>query len=65
MSESPSMHTEDIELDETDAEAVVGGIAVKHISLERALKEGYEEVGCMKQGTLLRNKKTGKEIIVP
>ena len=34
MSEGQStMHTEDIELDEGGAEAVVGGVAVKHITM--------------------------------
>jgi hypothetical protein len=66
MSEGQStMHTEDIELDESGAEAVVGGIAVKHITMEQAFKQGYESVACMKQGTLMKNLKTGKEIIVP
>ncbi len=65
MSEPESIHTEDIELDETGAEAVIGGVAVKHITMERALKEGYESISCARKGTLMRNKKTGKEIIVP
>ena len=49
MSEPESMHTEDIELDETAAEAVIGGVAVKHITMARALKEGYE-AGRMHEG---------------
>jgi hypothetical protein len=65
MSGPESMHTEDIELDENAAEAVIGGVAVKHITMARALKEGYEAVACTKRGTLMRNEKTGKEIIVP
>ena len=66
MSEGQStMHTEDIELDEGGAEAVVGGVAVKHITMAQAVKQGYESVVCMKQGTLMKNLKTGKEIIVP
>jgi hypothetical protein len=65
MSELESIHTEDIELDETGAEAVIGGVAVKHITMDRALKEGYESIACARNGTLMRNRKTGKEIIVP
>jgi hypothetical protein len=65
MSGPESMHTEDIELDETAAEAVIGGVAVKHITMARALKEGYEQVACTRKGTLMRSQKTGKEIIVP
>ena len=45
MSERQSpMHTEDIELDEPGAEAVVGGVAVKHITPEQAFKQGYEAI---------------------
>ncbi len=66
MSEGQStMHTEDIELDESGAEAVVGGVAVKHITMHQALAEGYKALACVKQGTLMKNTKTGKEIIVP
>jgi hypothetical protein len=65
MSEAESIHTEDIELDQSSADAVIGGIAVKHISVERALKEGYESMACTRQGTLMRNRKTGKEILIP
>ena len=65
MGEPESMHTEDIELDETAAEAVIGGVAVKHITVAQAMKEGYEQVACIRNGTLMRNEKTGKEIIVP
>jgi hypothetical protein len=63
--DQPTMHTEDVELDPTDAEAVVGGIAVKHITMERAIKEGYEQIASMRNGALMKNMKTGKEIIVP
>ena len=66
MSEGQStMHTEDIELDEAGAEAVVGGVAVKHITLEQAFKQGFKEIECMTNGTLMKNMKTGKEILVP
>ena len=66
MSEHRStMHTEDIELDEAGAEAVVGGVAVKHITPEQAFKQGYEAIAVMRHGTLMKNYKTGKEIIVP
>jgi hypothetical protein len=66
MSERQSpMHTEDIELDEPDAEGVVGGVAVKHITPEQAFKQGYEAIAVMRNGTLMKNYRTGKEIIVP
>ena len=60
-----TMHTEDIELDETGAEAVIGGVATKHITLEQAFKEGYETIAVMPHATLMKNLKTGKEIVVP
>ncbi|MGH2850040.1 MAG: hypothetical protein ACRDLP_05430 [Solirubrobacteraceae bacterium] len=62
--ESP-IHTEDIELDEPAADAVVGGFAVKHLTPEQAFKQGYEAIAVMRNGTLMKNYKTGKEIIVP
>jgi hypothetical protein len=67
MSEVQSnLHSEDIELDEAGADAVLGGsIPVKHISEEQAFKEGYVAVGCAENGTVMRNKKTGADIIVP
>ena len=66
MSERQSpMHTEDIQLDEPAAEAVVGGVAVKHLTREQAFKQGYEAIAVMRNGTLVKNYKTGKEIIVP
>ena len=60
-----TMHTEDIELDETGAEAVTGGVAVKHITAEQAFKEGYETIAVMPHAMLMKNLKTGKEIVVP
>jgi len=66
MSERQStMHTDDIDLDERDAEAVVGGVAVRHLTPEQAFKQGYEAIGVLRTGTLMKNMKTGKEIIVP
>ena len=62
--ESP-MHSEDIELDERGAEGVLGGVAVRHITPEQAFKQGYEAIAVMRNGTLMKNYKTGKEIIVP
>ena len=65
MSEGQSaMHSEDIELDEAAAEAVVGGVAVRHITLEQALKQGCVEVECMRNGSLMRDKK-GHEFLIP
>ena len=60
-----TMHTEDIELDATCAEGVTGGVAVKHITAEQAFKQGYEAIAVMPHATLMKNMKTGKEIIVP
>jgi hypothetical protein len=60
----PAMHSEDIELDEDGAESVIGGAARSNMTLEQALKAGYHEVFCGKDGTLLRNGH-GKEIVVP
>ena len=60
-----TMHTEDIELDETGADAVVGGVATEHITLEQAFKQGYETIAVMPDATLMKNMKTGKEIVVP
>ena len=47
------------------AEGVVGGVAVRHITPEQAFKQGYEAIAVMRNGTLMKNYKTGKEIIVP
>ena len=60
-----TMHSEDIELDEMGAETVTGGVAVKHITAEQAFKEGYEAIAVMPHATLMKNMKTGKEIVVP
>jgi len=35
-----TLHTEDIELDETGAEAVIGRVATRHITAEQAFKGG-------------------------
>jgi hypothetical protein len=65
MSEGKSaMHTEDIELDETTAESVVGGYAIRNITLEQALKQGCVEIECMHNGSLMRDKK-GHEFLIP
>ena len=37
----------------------------KHMTPEQAFKQGYEAIGVMRNGTLMKNYKTGKEIIVP
>ena len=66
MSEVQSnLHSEDIELDSAGADAVLGGVTVKHITEQQALKEGYQAVACAANGTLMKNMKTGKEILVP
>ena len=60
-----TMHTEDIDLDETGAESVIGGASAhKHMTVAQAEKAGYTEIGCEKGGgTLMKNMKTGKEIV--
>jgi hypothetical protein len=60
-----TIHTEDVELDETGAEAVIGGSATKHITAEQAFKQGYEAIAVMPHATLMKNMKTGREIVVP
>ena len=60
---SEAMHSEDIELDEGGAEAVIGG-AAKHMTMEQAVKAGYHEVACGQHGTVMKNAK-GNEIVVP
>jgi hypothetical protein len=60
---SSAMHSEDIELDEDGAEAVVGG-AAKNMTMAQAVKAGYSEVACEPHGTLMRNHK-GHEVVVP
>jgi hypothetical protein len=61
----PTMHTEDLELDETGAEAVIGGFATKHITAEQAFKQGFVAIAVMPHATLMKNMKTGQEIVVP
>ena len=64
MSEAKSaMHSEDIELDEGDAEAVVGG-AAKRMTMGQAVRAGYREVACGQHGTVMQNAK-GNEIVLP
>ena len=60
---SSAMHSEDIELDEGGADAVIGG-AAKHMTMEQAVKAGYREVACGQHGTVMQNAK-GTEIVIP
>jgi hypothetical protein len=60
---SSAMHSEDIELDEGGAAAVIGG-AAKNMTMAQAVKAGYSEVSCEPHGTLMRNSK-GHEVLVP
>jgi hypothetical protein len=60
---SDAMHSEDLELDDAGAEAVLGG-AMRQMTMEQALKAGYHEIACGQHGTLMRNRK-GEECLVP
>jgi hypothetical protein len=71
MSEDKSIDTtEDLELDGSEAESVVGGATVMRFATERAAaaeisrleREGYRESACMYHGTLLE--KNGHQIAV-
>jgi hypothetical protein len=76
MSESqPSGHVEDIDLDERGAGSVIGGagafknpgsgIRESKMTVSQAMKAGYEPIGSARDGdTLMRNAKTGREILV-
>jgi hypothetical protein len=63
---------EDLELDGSEADTVVGGQSLAQFeSQQRAEQEishlankGYVEVGCMTGGTLMENPKTGHRIAV-
>jgi hypothetical protein len=63
MSDDRSMYSEDIELDEGTADAVVGGAHKHAMTFEQAARAGYEPIASSPDGaTLMRNPKTGKEI---
>jgi hypothetical protein len=71
MSEDRSIDTaEDLALDGSEAESVVGGATVMQFATERAAaaeisrleKQGYRETACMFHGTLLE--KNGHQIAV-
>jgi hypothetical protein len=76
MSEAEStMHTEDIDLDESGAESVIGGAGIyksdgasihrSHLTMSQAVKADYQPIACERDGiTLMRNVRTGKEILV-
>jgi hypothetical protein len=76
MSEAEStMHTEDIDLDESGAESVIGGAGIykgdgasihrSHLTMSQAVKADYQPIACERDGiTLMRNIRTGKEILV-
>jgi hypothetical protein len=67
MSKEPStVHTEDIELDDSGAESIVGGAGsrpqLSHMSITEAEAAGYVPLTCEREGMLMKNKKTGREI---
>lgn len=53
-----SMHDEDLSVDESDAEGVTGGQrhrGPQHMtSVRQAEADGYAEVACTREGTLMR-----------
>jgi hypothetical protein len=70
-----TMHTEDIDLDESGAASVIGGASTyksdgasihrSHMTMSQAVKAGYQPIACARDGsTLMRNVRTGKEILV-
>jgi hypothetical protein len=70
-----SGHAEDIDLDEHASESVIGGagafknpdagIHKSNMTASQAMKAGYEAVGSARDGdVLMRNVKTGKEILI-
>jgi hypothetical protein len=75
MSEDKStMHPEDIDLDESGAASVIGGASVykndgagihkSHMTMSQAVKAGYQPIACERDGTVMKNMKTGKEILI-
>jgi hypothetical protein len=76
MSEDQSSgHVEDIDLDEHASGSVIGGagafknpdadIHKSNMTASQAMKAGYEPVGSARDGdVLMRNVKTGREILV-
>ena len=76
MSERRSrMHSEDLELEESGAESVIGGagtykshgggIDTSHMTMSQAIRAGYQPITCERNGvTLMRNMRTGREILV-
>jgi len=70
-----SGHVEDIDLDEHASGSVIGGagafknpdagIHESNMTASQAMKAGYEAVGSARNGdVLMRNVKTGKEILI-
>jgi hypothetical protein len=70
-----TMHTEDINLDESGPESVIGGASIytsdgasihrSHMTMSHAVKDGSQPIACERDGnTLMRNMRTGKEILV-
>jgi hypothetical protein len=65
-------HAEDLELDGSESESVVGGRSVSRFESEQAAAEeifrlsnqGYVETACMANGTLMENPKTGHRVAV-
>jgi hypothetical protein len=64
--EQSTMHTEDIELDETGAEAVIGGANAhkSSMTMAQAVKAGYKPIACVVGGDTLMKNKAGREILI-
>jgi hypothetical protein len=65
-SDQSTIRAEDIELDESGAESVVGGAGpgpkLSRMTITEAEAAGYEPLTCEREGMLMKNKKTGKLI---
>jgi hypothetical protein len=72
VSQEDMTSAEDLELDGSDAETIVGGQSIAQFESEQRAEQeishltnqGYVEIGCMKGGTLMENPKTGHRIAV-
>lgn len=64
--EQSTVRAEDIDLDESGAESVVGGAGprpkLSQMTITEAEAAGYEPLTCEREGMLMKNRKTGKQI---
>ena len=64
MSESENQIAEDLSLDGSEAELVVGGRSEMQAEMHRLESQGYIEEACTTKGTLMFNPKTKKHKMV-